>query len=106
MPIVKKRAAAQRDLIEHFAYLVEKASVEVADRYLVSAEATFHALARQPLMGAPLALSHPSLTGARKWRVKNFDNYLIFYLPLRNGVSIVRVLHSAKDWRTLLGLES
>ena len=66
MPIFKKRATAQRDLVEHFAYLTENASIDVADRFLASAEATFHALARQPLMGAPLALKHQSLAGARK----------------------------------------
>ena len=41
----------------------------------------------------------------RKWRVKDFDNHLIFYLPRPDGVSIVRVLHAASDWWSLLGID-
>ncbi|HEX6005515.1 MAG TPA: type II toxin-antitoxin system RelE/ParE family toxin [Burkholderiales bacterium] len=37
--------------------------------------------------------------------VKNFDNHLIFYTVRPDGVSIVRVLHAARDWWSLLGLE-
>ena len=53
MPKVYQRTAARRDLVEHFAYLGE-----------------------QPNMGAPLTLKPPELAGLRKWRVKEFDNYL------------------------------
>jgi len=59
---------------------------------------------RKPLIGAPLALSHLVLKGIRKWRVNGFDSHLIFYLPRTDGVSIVRVLHAAQDWWSLLGL--
>jgi toxin ParE1/3/4 len=37
--------------------------------------------------------------------VSDFDNYLVFYVPHTEGVSIVRVLHAATDWRTLLDLQ-
>jgi toxin ParE1/3/4 len=106
MPVVTKRATAKRDLVEHFVYLAENVSVDVADRFLANAEASFNVLSQQPLMGAPLTVLHPDLTGMRKWRVTDFDNFLIFYLPRPDGVSIVRVLHSAQDWWKSLGLES
>ncbi|WP_082491638.1 type II toxin-antitoxin system RelE/ParE family toxin [Duganella sp. Leaf126] len=51
MPIVKTRAAARSDLIEHFVYLAESAGVGVADRFLARAEASFAMLASQPLLG-------------------------------------------------------
>jgi toxin ParE1/3/4 len=75
----------------------------VAERFLVNAEASFNDLAQQPEMGAPLMLKHPALANLRKWRVKGFDNHLVFYEPRPNGVSIVRVLHAARDWWGLLG---
>lgn len=106
MPVVTKRATARRDLIEHFVYLAENASIDVADSFLANAEASFNVLGQQPLMGTPLTLRNPALTGMRKWRVMDFNNFLIFYLPRPDGVSIVRVLHSTRDWWTLLGLES
>lgn len=106
MPKVYRRAVAKRDLVEHFVYLAENADPEIAERFLTSAEASFNDLADQPMIGAPLALRHPELAGLRKWRVNNFDNFLIFYLPRPDGVSIVRVLHAGRDWWSLLGLES
>ena len=106
MPFVTKRELAKADLIEHYVYLAENASIDVADRFLDSADASFTALARQPTMGAPLRLKRPELANIRKWRVKDFDNHLIFYEPRPDGASIVRVLHSASDWWQLLGFEN
>jgi toxin ParE1/3/4 len=65
MPRVTKREAARRDLVEHFVYLAENAGVDVAERFLSSAEASFADLARQPMIGAPLTLKHPVLTLSR-----------------------------------------
>lgn len=41
MTQVFKRAAAKRDLVEHFVYLAEHASLEVADQFLAQAEDSF-----------------------------------------------------------------
>lgn len=106
MPAVTQREAARRDLIEHFVYLAEEAGLTVAERFLTHAEACFNDLAQQPLMGAPLRLKHPALAKVRKWRIKGFDNHLVFYEPQTDGVSIVRVLHAASDWWQLLGVEA
>jgi toxin ParE1/3/4 len=105
MPTVSQREAARRDLVEHFVYLAENAGLDVADRFLNSAEASFADLARQPLIGAPVALKPPRLVSIRKWCVKDFDNHLVFYEPRPDGVSIVRVLHAASDWWGLLGVK-
>lgn len=105
MPKVYQRAAARRDLVEHSVYLAENASMDTAERFLTNAEATFNDLALQPKIGAPLTLKHPDFAGIRKWRAKDFDNHLIFYVPRPDGVSIVRVLHAARDWWGLLGFE-
>jgi len=104
MARVRKREAARRDLIEHYIYLAENAGTEVADRFLLQAEASFEDLARQPHMGAPLHLEHPDLLDVRKWRVRRFDNHLVFYEPRDDGISVVRVLHAATDWWALLGI--
>lgn len=105
MPQVYQRASARRDLVEHFVYLAENAGLEIAERFLTQAETSFSVLAEQPLMGAPLKLQHPGLNGIRKWRVNEFENHLVFYMPRSDGVSIVRVLHAARDWWSLLGIE-
>ena len=104
MPSVHIRAAARRDLIEHFAYLAEHATVELADRFLVNAERAFLELAHHPSMGAPLTCKRTELRNLRKWRVAGFEDHLIFYVARPDGVSIVRVLHAASDWWSLIGL--
>lgn len=105
MPKVYLRTAARRDLIEHFAYLAQNDVIETAERFYTNAQTSFSALAQQPHIGVVLTLRRPELAGTRKWRVKDFDNYLIFYLPRTDGISIVRVLHAARDWWRLLGIE-
>ena len=105
MPKVYRRATARRDLIDHFVYLAENASVDTAERFLAHAEASFDDLAEQPMMGAPLTLKSPELAGLRKWRVKDFDNFMIFYIPRPDGVSIVRVLYATRDWWGLFGID-
>ena len=102
---VYRRPAARHDLIAHYCYLVENAGEAVADEFLSRVEASFNDLLEQPKIGAPLTLRPAELAGLRKWPVKDFDNVLIFYLPHPNGVSIVRILHAARDWWSLLGIE-
>lgn len=105
MPKIYQRAAARRDLVEHFVYLAENASPETAERFLAQTEASLNALAEQPMIGAPLSLQDPAFAGMRKWPVGGFENHLIFYLPHPNGISVVRVLHAARDWWVFLGIE-
>src|ERR1039457_5863364 len=105
MPRVFRRAAARRDLVAHYVYLAENAGEAIADRFLLNAEASFADLAEHPDMGAPLVLRRPELAELRKWRVKDFEHFLIFYQPRGDGASIVRVLHANQDWWRTLGVE-
>jgi toxin ParE1/3/4 len=102
---IHKRARAKRDLVEHYIYLAENAGMEMAERFLLNADGSFRDLSWHPGMGAPLALRSPKLARLRKWPVSGFENVLIFYLLRARGVSIVRVLHAARDWWSLLGIE-
>jgi toxin ParE1/3/4 len=98
MARVRKHSRAKRDLVEHYIYLAEHSNEDLADRFLRRAEESFCDLARYPDMGVALNLLAPRLAGMRKWRVRDFEAFLIFYLPHEDGVSIVRVLHAAQDW--------
>ena len=101
---IHKRASAKRDLVEHYVYLAENAGIETAERFLRNADKSFGDLSKHPGLGAPLALRSLQLTGLRKWPVGEFEKILIFYLPRTRGVSIVRVLHAAQDWWSLLAI--
>ena len=70
---------------------------DAADRFLESAQATFHELARMPHMGRARKFSHERLRNLHSFRVKDFENYLIFYEPLPDGISVFHILHGARD---------
>ncbi|MBK9308292.1 MAG: type II toxin-antitoxin system RelE/ParE family toxin [Nitrospira sp.] len=106
MLTVYQHAAARRELVEQFVYFVEEAGLDTAERFLASAEASFNDLACQLMIGAPLTLRHPDLATMRKWRINNFESNLIFYIPHSDGVTIVRVLHAARDWWSVLGTKA
>jgi toxin ParE1/3/4 len=96
-PLVRKRPTAQRDLLEHFIALGERAGEATALRFLQAAEDTFTELAAMPGMGRPEDFDNPRLTGMRRWRVRGFDNYLIFYQPLSEGIEVLRVVYATRD---------
>ena len=103
MPRVIRRAAALRDLARHFAYLAAQAGLATADRFLQAAERTFADLAAMPSMGAPGKVRQGQFAGARFWRMRGFESYLIFYRPLPDGVQIERVIHASQDYQRILG---
>jgi toxin ParE1/3/4 len=101
---IHKRAAAERDLIDHYVYLAENAGLDNAERFLSGVETSFSDLSQHPKMGSPVSLHSSRLAGLRKWPVRGFENILIFYLPRGTNISILRVLHAARDWWDLLGM--
>src|ERR1035438_6416963 len=102
MPSVNKRESVRRDLVQHFARLAEEAGIDTTDRFLASADRTFADLARMPLMGALVATRKAELSGLRKWRIRDFENFLIFYFPGDQSVDIIRVIYGSRDWIGIL----
>ena len=101
MPRIIKRLAAKRELTQHFVWFAEEAGLEVARRFLKSAEKSFQDLAEMPGMG-PLKVHEGKFAGVRMWRVAGFENFLIFYRPLKDGVAIERVFHAKQDYQRVL----
>jgi len=52
MARVLKRVAAARDITDHFVFLGENASVDVARRFLHATNISFQILAKMPELGA------------------------------------------------------
>lgn len=96
------RARARRDLLSNAEYLEEHGGVETAQRFLDATQSTFELLAKMPKVGSLCAFRKPALRRIRRWPVKGFENWLIFYQPRRNGVEIVHVIHGARDIEGLL----
>lgn len=99
---------ADRDLDDQAYYYATEASPEIGHRFLVAAHDTFALLATQPNMGWHSRRKYPGLEALRAFRVKGFEKIIILYLPLLDGVEILRVVHGSRNIQALLrrqGLE-
>jgi hypothetical protein len=56
-------------------------------------------------MGWHPRLKYPDLKTLRVFRIKGFERILILYLPLLDGVEILRVVHGSRDLLALLHRE-
>ena len=72
-------------------------NMDAADRFLDAAYGTFLELARMPGMGRMRKFPQVRLRELRSFRVKGFENYLIFYDPIPDGIEVFHILHGARD---------
>jgi plasmid stabilization system protein ParE len=96
------RPKADRDLDDQAFYYATEANAELGHRFLLAAHETFSLLATQPNMGWRCQLKHPALENLRVFRVAGFEKILILYLPLLDGVEILRVVHGSQNLQALL----
>jgi len=96
---------AQLDLREHFAYLAES-DFDKALQFFDAARQTFADLARMPGVGGVYPSQKERLKDLRKWHVKGFRRFLVFYRVKEDSIEIVRVLYGAQDIQNLLDRES
>src|SRR5258706_14077685 len=89
-----KRPAFFRDL-DRYANRIARDDPDAARRLINAAENTCDALVLQPQMGHQEGFRKRA--GVRSWRVKGFENYLIFYQVTSDTVDILRLIHGARD---------
>lgn len=90
MAIVRKTPEAKKDLKQIWKYIARDSQTR-ADKFLRDMEKVFNNLAQMPLSGP----RRPEL--GRNIRFRPFDNYVIFYEPLPDGILILHVVHGARD---------
>jgi len=86
-----------RDDLVEIAQYIARNDLRAAMRFLDAAERTFEQLAGSPELGARSEFLSPFLAGVRRWRIRKFEHYLIFYRPVSGGIEVIRVLHGARD---------
>jgi toxin ParE1/3/4 len=97
------RDAAEND-IDQIARFIAQQNLSAALRFYDAVDETLTLLARMPRVGKQRTAIDPSLKGLRSWSVKWYRNYLIFYLPLNDGIDVVRVVHGSRDLPRVIGL--
>jgi toxin ParE1/3/4 len=89
------RAKAQEDLAQIIDDIAAN-HVDAAKRFARAFREDCSLLADHPHGGPRVPRAPKRLLGLRFFPIKGFRNYLIFYLPIRDGVDVVRVLHGAR----------
>jgi toxin ParE1/3/4 len=100
------RPLAWREINTHLDYLQERAGCETAERFLDQLLSSLDDLSKMPRMGQLCGFRKAATRRLRRWPVKGFENWLIFYQPRRDGVEIVHVMHGARDIEGLLAGQS
>ncbi|MBG1259570.1 MULTISPECIES: type II toxin-antitoxin system RelE/ParE family toxin [Nostoc] len=98
--IVKDRAT--QDLRHLANYILVNGNTDVAVKFLSAAEATFAQLVKTPGIGKVAQLVVSRLGEIRQWRIKDFQDYLIFYRIEDTTIEILRVFHGARDLADVL----
>jgi toxin ParE1/3/4 len=94
-------APADCDINSHFSY-IDQQNHAAAIRFLQAAEASCKELTAMPELGQRQQFRRESLTDLRAWQVRGFENFVIYYRPIEDGIEVVRVLHAARDIAAIL----
>lgn len=95
------KPSAEKDAA-HLVHYFFSQSEELASRFYAAVEDACKQLAESPMLGGTVGLGSDGLSNIRVWAIPGFPNHLIFYRQLDDGIEVVRLLHGARDWRTIL----
>src|SRR5207248_9944802 len=85
------------DDIDKIAARIAKDNLSAALRFYERVEETLNLLNVWPHCGAIRTSKNPALEGLRSYPIPGFRSYLLFYLPVKKGIEVVRVIHVARD---------
>lgn len=92
---------ASQDIDRLFEYLAQNNN-EAALRFFDATRQTIAQLAVIPGKGSLFEIDNPRLVGLRKWSVKGFKKYLIFYLTDEELLTVIRIIHASRDLPSIL----
>lgn len=99
MAVILKRPRALLDFAEIWSYIAED-SEKHADRFASRLDQALKRLATRPAIGRARPELYPDL------RSFVFGKYVVFYIPLTDGIDVIRVLHGARDVETVFETET
>src|SRR5262249_16515212 len=91
---------AWQDTLEIVAYIGVD-NPEAAARFVPALEETCVQLAALPGMGSVRNFQRKDLQGVRILPVTGFENYLVFYVAAGTSMTVLRILHAARDFPTI-----
>ena len=101
---IKTTPKAEQDLDDLFQYLARE-NEDTALRFFDSFRETIAQLSKMPNIGKYYQINNPKLKGLRRWRIKGFKQYIIFYLVSDQILTIVRIIYASRDIPRILESE-
>ncbi|MFN0061680.1 MAG: type II toxin-antitoxin system RelE/ParE family toxin [Myxococcaceae bacterium] len=96
--LVTVSPAALRDLQNIYQYIADRRP-PASEAFLRNVAVEFDLLSERPFLGRR---RHFKTSGIRSWRVRGFENFIVYYRVRRKDVRILRVLHGAQDVSQML----
>ncbi len=93
--------SAREDIAQILRYLAAR-NITAARKFAVQVYAEFQLLEAHPGFGAIVEGLPKRLAGIRRWRIRRFRVYLVFYRPTQAGIEVMRVLHGARNVRRII----
>lgn len=94
---VRFKPDAREDIDSQARFLVENATVEVAMKFVDAVHQTAEMLATQPELGERLTTASQYSAEYRRWSVRGFREYLMFYRQIGETLEVARLLHAKRD---------
>jgi toxin ParE1/3/4 len=98
------RPLASED-IDAIAARIARDNLAAALSFYEQVETTLKLLKVWPNCGALRTTTNPALSGLRSYPIPGFRSYLLFYLPVKRGIDVIRVIHGARNLPEVLGLD-
>jgi len=86
-------------------YLVTLNLPAVAIRFREAVRLTAAAISEHPRAAPPYRSSNPQLKNLRSWPVVGFEAIRFYFLDDKDAVRVIRILHSKRNVRRILGQE-
>lgn len=100
-----RSADAIADIQELYLHLYNE-NPAIADSFLNAIDDVVDRLLEYPKLGVQIEYASLRLQGVRMMRTsEQFSRYLVFYLPVEDGIKIVRVLYSSRDIESVFSEE-
>ena len=96
MARVLRRPRAAEDIAAVWDFIADD-NPDAADQWVDQLDTQLRLLATQPLLGCARDELAPGI------RSFPFGRYLVFYLPISDGIDVVRVLHGTRDVDKVFG---
>jgi toxin ParE1/3/4 len=86
---------AYADLNDYYQFIAQS-NPTAALRFFDAARQTFAQIAQFPEIGAVYGAAVPGQS-LRKWHIKGFQKYLIFYRIQNESIAIIRIVYAARN---------